>query len=113
MSGRCAINRDCKLKPIKDFYKTKDPEQITQYIGIAIDEPQRLERLKIGKPKKISLLEKYEYTEQMAFDVCKKNNLLSPIYDFAPRGGVGFVQMQDTVNSNICDTITKLYGIGF
>ena len=39
---------------------------------------------------KVSLLEKYGYTEQMAFDLCKKYDLISPIYDFAPRGGCWF-----------------------
>ena len=90
MAGKCWANRELKIKPIKDFYKTKDPDQITQYIGIAIDEPKRLERLKKDKPTKISLLEKYGYTEEMAFELCKKYGLLSPIYDFAPRGGCWF-----------------------
>lgn len=88
MSGRCAINSRCKTKPINDFFKAKDPEQVTQYIGIAIDEPKRLERLRDKKPTRISLLEKYGYTEKMAFELCEKYGLLSPIYDFAPRGGV-------------------------
>ena len=39
---------------------------------------------------KVSLLQKYGYTEQMAYDLCKKYDLLSPIYDFAPRGGCWF-----------------------
>ena len=90
MAGRCTINDRCKVKPIKDFFKAKDPEQVTQYIGIAIDEPKRLARLKDKKPTRISLLEKYGYTEKMAFELCEKYGLLSPIYDFAPRGGCWF-----------------------
>lgn len=90
MAGKCWANRDLKVKPINDFFKSMDPEQITQYIGIAADEPKRLERLKSGKPRKISLLEKYGYTEKMAFELCEKYGLLSPIYDFAPRGGCWF-----------------------
>ncbi len=89
MAGHCNVNRDCKSKQIKDFYKSIS-EDITQYIGIAIDEPERLSRIRISDVPKISLLEKYGYTEQMAFDLCKKYNLLSPIYDFAPRGGCWF-----------------------
>lgn len=88
MSMKCDINKSLKIKPIKDFYKTIS-EDITQYIGIAIDEPDRLARL---NGNNISLLGKYGYTEQMAFDLCKKYNLLSPIYDFTQRGGVGSVQ---------------------
>ena len=90
MAGRCIINDRCKIKPIKDFIKTKDPKQITQYLGIAIDEPKRLERLKDEKTICISLLEKYRYTEKMAYELCEKYNLLSPTYDFTPRGGCWF-----------------------
>lgn len=90
MAGRCAINRSLKINPIHKFYKGQDLDAITQYIGIAVDEPKRLERLKEGRPAKISLLERYGYTEAMAFDLCRKYGLLSPIYDFAPRGGCWF-----------------------
>ena len=58
-----------------------------QYIGIAADEPKRLERL---DGKKISLLAKYGYTEAMAADLCKEYGLYSPIYEFTSRGGCWF-----------------------
>lgn len=86
MMGRCDVQRDCKLKAIKSFWKSVSGD-FTQYIGIAIDEPVRMERV-VKAGNQISLLEKYGYTEKMAFDLCKKYDLLSPIYDFAPRGGV-------------------------
>lgn len=89
MVGHCNINRDCKLKPIRDFYKNIQDE-VVQYVGIAKDEEKRLERIRISDIPKISLLEKYGYTEQMAFDLCNKYDLLSQIYDFAPRGGCWF-----------------------
>lgn len=42
-------------------------------------------------PEHIDFIKKkYGYTEQMAFDLCKEYDLLSPIYDFAPRGGCWF-----------------------
>lgn len=88
MSGRCAINRDCKIKPIKDFCKKID-ETVYQYIGIAIDEPERLKRIK-NSDNKVSLLEKYGYTEKMAFELCKEYDLLSPVYGFSFRGGCWF-----------------------
>lgn len=88
MAGKCQINRSVKVQAIKDFLSGMKPEEYTQYIGIAIDEPERLERLR--GTNRISLLEKYGYTEQMAFELCKKYELLSPIYDFAPRGGCWF-----------------------
>lgn len=88
MSGRCQINRSVKVLPIKRFLKSFG-EEFTQYIGIAIDEPARLDRV-VKTSNQISLLAKYEYTEQMAFDLCKEYNLLSPVYDFAKRGGCWF-----------------------
>lgn len=88
MAGKCQINRSIKVQPIKDFLKNMDPEEYMQYLGIAIDEPKRLERLR--GTNRISLLEKYGYTEKMALELCKKYDLLSPIYDFAPRGAAGF-----------------------
>ena len=113
MAGKCWANRDLKIKPINDFFKNKDPNKITQYIGIAADEPKRLKRLKTGQTKKVSLLEKYGYTEKMALDLCEKYDLLSPIYDFAPRGGAGFAQMQDILNLSTYEHSIETYGTGF
>ena len=97
MAGKCQINRSVKVQPIKDFLKNMDPEEYMQYLGIAIDEPKRLEQLR--GTNRISLLEKYGYTEKMALELCKKYDLLSPIYDFAPRGGAaGFVLTQGMRN---------------
>lgn len=109
MSGRCQINRSVKVLPIKRFLKSFE-EEFTQYIGIAIDEPVRLDRV-ARTTNQISLLQKYGYTEQMAFDLCKEYDLLSPIYDFAPRGAVGSAQTQGIVNCGICGTIIGIYGI--
>lgn len=53
--GLCTINRDCKLAPIRS-YLASQTDDITQYIGIAADEPKRLERL---KENQLSLLAKY------------------------------------------------------
>lgn len=88
MVGKCLMNDLCKVGPIRNFLKSQ--KEIVQYIGIAIDEPERLARVKISDVPKMSLLEKYNYTEQMSFDLCKRYDLLSPIYDFAPRGGCWF-----------------------
>lgn len=96
MAGRCQVNRSIKVQPIKDFFKGMGTNEYMQYIGIAIDEPKRLERL--NGTNKISLLEKYGYTENMAFELCERYNLLSPIYQFAPRGGVGFALTPERQN---------------
>ena len=88
MPGKCMINSQCKIRPIKKFWK-EIKEPFTQYIGIAIDEPKRMNRM-VKAGNNVSLLEKYGYTEQMAFDLCKEYGLLSPIYEFAPRNGCWF-----------------------
>ena len=86
LCSRCVINRDCKVPPIKKYIKQLG--DITQYIGIAIDEPQRLKRLE--NTNKVSLLAKYGYTEQMARDLCIEYDLLSPIYEVSTRNGCWF-----------------------
>lgn len=85
MAGRCMINRDCKMRAINKYFK--DNKDVIQYIGIAIDEPRRLAKL---DDKHISLLERYGYTEKMAYDLCEKYDLLSPSYEFSTRGGCWF-----------------------
>lgn len=92
--GRCAANSELKIKPIHDFYKRLDiaGSEYMQYIGIAIDEPERLKRLR--GTNKVSLLERYSVTEAAAFDLCKQYDLLSPTYDFLKRGGCWFCPNQ-------------------
>lgn len=48
LSAHCAIQRDCKLAPIRAYHKTLPPDTM-QYIGIAADEPKRLTRLNGNK----------------------------------------------------------------
>lgn len=86
LAGRCSIQRDCKLPPIKAYQKQLPPDTVT-YIGIAADEPIRLARL---KPGQVSLMEKYGVTEQDAYEMCKKEQLLSPLYEYSHRGGCWF-----------------------
>lgn len=84
--GRCAVQRDCKLKPILRYQKSLPPDTV-QYIGIARDEQKRL--LRLGGSK-ISLLDKYGLTEQDAKQLCREAGLLSPVYEFTDRGGCWF-----------------------
>ena len=87
IGGRCAANSYIKVGALKKFFKKINQDHI-KYVGIAADEPKRLERLQ--GTNKVSLLEKYGYTEQMAYDLCKEYGLLSPIYNFSKRGGCWF-----------------------
>lgn len=85
--GKCAVQRDCKARPIERYQKTLPPGTL-QYVGIAQDEQTRLLRLREGR--QISLLEKYKFTEQDAWEFCRKAGLLSPVYAFTDRGGCWF-----------------------
>ena len=55
LAGRCAIQRDCKVPPLEAYKKSLPPGTVS-YLGIAADEPIRLERL---KPDQVSLMAKY------------------------------------------------------
>lgn len=98
-SKPCYANTYLKIAPIKQYYKnfSKDYD-IIQYVGIASDEPIRLKRLE--GTNKISLLDKYGYTEAMAMAKCKEYGLVNPCYSMDIRGGVGFVSMQ--TSTGIC-----------
>lgn len=85
LEGKCLANRELRVKPIRDYLKQFP--KVIQYIGIAIDEPERLKRL---TRTKISLLAKYRYTEAMAMELCSKYDLVSPIYQNSSRGGCWF-----------------------
>ncbi len=87
LCGKCAVQRDCKVRPIERYQKTL-PSGTVQYVGIAQDEQDRLLRLESGR--QVSLLEKYNFTEQDARQLCEDAGLLSPVYAFTDRGGCWF-----------------------
>lgn len=63
-----------------------------QYLGIAADEPVRIERHQ--KPGFKMPLVEAGWTEAMCRDWCEKNGLLSPIYTDSARGGCWFCHNQ-------------------
>lgn len=69
-----------------------DKYTVVQYLGIALDEPLRLQRLD-GVTKKSPLAE-IGWTEADARKWCEGNDLLSPIYTTATRGGCWFCHNQ-------------------
>lgn len=98
-------NGRLKLDPINKFIteKIKEFGAVTEYIGIANDEPKRLERykqLETENHKYITLAD-LGITELQAMEICKENNLLSPKYNNSFRGGVGSAQ------NNQCGTCTN------
>ena len=83
--GFCKVQDRCKAPPLDRFYRNH--KGATQYIGFAKDEDERLLKL---NGSKLSLLSKYGYTQKDAREICRKNGLLSPIYEFCKRGGCFF-----------------------
>lgn len=61
------------------------------YVGIAADEPNRLERLTDTRK---SPLAEAGWTEQKCLEWCEQNDLLSPIYTSSARGGCWFCHNQ-------------------
>ena len=89
LGGMCVGNSRLKMRPLRQYKKQyPDAENI---VGIAADEPKRLKRLTSGTR---SLLAEQKYTEKMAYDLCKKHGLLSPIYRNNQRGGCWFCPNQ-------------------
>lgn len=86
LCGRCYVQRDCKTRPLTAYKRSLG--DVTQYIGIANDEDARIARLD-GK-NLVSILAKYKIDEAGAREICTRNGLLSPIYEFAPRNGCFF-----------------------
>lgn len=86
LGGFCRMNSIGKMTPMRRYWRQFNGNYIS-YVGIAVDEPERLARL---SNKSISLLAKYGYTERMAFELCKKYDLLSPNYLNSSRGGCWF-----------------------
>lgn len=64
-----------------------------QIIGIAADEKKRIERHK-DKPNILLPLVELGWTEQDCWNWCEENDLLSPIYSTAARGGCWFCHNQ-------------------
>lgn len=87
----CVINDRCKVKALRKYKNENFDKDTIQYIGVAVDEPKRLERL---TDNKISLLAQYGVTKEMAKEICQSHDLLSPIYKFSKRNGCWFCPNQ-------------------
>lgn len=75
-----------KMPPIREIERGN-----MGYVGIAADEPNRYHIL---SNKKKSPLVEAGWTEEMCREWCEKNDLLSPIYTTATRGGCWFCHNQ-------------------
>lgn len=63
-----------------------------QYLGIAVDEPKRIRRH--ARPEFMLPLVKAGWNEAYCRKWCEENDLLSPIYTTAARGGCWFCHNQ-------------------
>ena len=102
LCGKCYVQRDLKTRPI-DKWKRSLTGDTVQYLGIAADEQDRLMRL--DGAQKISLLDKYGYSEEDAKQLCKDWGLLSPVYEFTDRGGGCFFcpNAKDSELRHLCE----------
>ena len=86
LTGRCYVQDRCKARTL-DRYKKKMKQECIQYVGITLDEPLRLEKL---KPNQKSLLAMEGLTQEDTYRICEREGLLSPIYNITNRGGCWF-----------------------
>ena len=91
-------NSRLKLDPIQNFIQEikKQGKKVVEYIGIASDEPKRLERykeLETENHKYITLAD-FGIDELEALEICKRKGLLSPKYENSFRGGCWFCPKQ-------------------
>lgn len=80
-----------KLKMAAIYKALKSIKNSVQYIGIALDEPNRFHNL---DENKTSPLVEIGWTEEDCKNWCIENDLLSPIYSNSTRGGCWFCHNQ-------------------
>lgn len=83
----CYIKNYCKQIPLDKWSKKQG--EFVKIIGYAVDETERIGRMK-KHPNQRSLLYEYNITEKEAYNICVCNNLLSPIYELDVRDGCWF-----------------------
>lgn len=106
LTGRCSIQRDCKLPPIRNYQKTL-PQDTVYYLGIAADEPIRLARL---KKNQTSLLAKYNLTEKLRGRCAKPRDCCPHYMRSQGAAAAGFAPMRPCGNFGTCTTPTPIYG---
>ena len=108
-------NDRLKLGAISKYQAQFGNDEITQFVGIAYDEQLRWARMlkkQTDKRKYRSLLVEQKLTEQDAFEICKRYDLLSPMYgvDGIYMGGAGFARSNALQTFTVCGKPTLTYG---
>ena len=85
-------NSRLKMAAIRQMPKSDGVTNIVQYLGIAADEPERIERH--TKPNVVLPLVLIGWDEAFCRQWCEENDLLSPIYSSSARGGCWFCHNQ-------------------
>ena len=85
-------NSRLKMAAIRQTPKSDGVTNIVQYLGIASDEPERIERH--TKPNVVLPLVLAGWDEAYCRQWCEENDLLSPIYSSSARGGCWFCHNQ-------------------
>ena len=85
-------NSRLKMAAIRQIPKSDGVTNIVQYLGIASDEPERIERH--TKPNVVLPLVLAGWDEAYCRQWCEDNDLLSPIYSSSARGGCWFCHNQ-------------------
>lgn len=83
-----------KVIPIRKFYKSLNRKYI-EYVGICIDEPERIERMR-ARDNQRSLLAEQKITQPQARALCFEEGLLCPTYKNKVRDGCWFCPNQST-----------------
>lgn len=92
----CGMVQQRTQASTNNVFYSKCGSEVVQYIGIAADEGARTERhrKKMEEGKEYLPLVEAGWTEQMCRDWCEENDLLSPMYTSANRGGCWFCHNQ-------------------
>ena len=106
--GRCAVQRDCKLKPILRYQKSLPPDTV-QYIGIAKDEQERLLRL---AGNRVSLLASTTVQRKMQSSSASGQGCFRLSTHLQPAGAVGSALTPKEKNCAISMTTTRTCGNG-
>ncbi len=90
IGGMCVANDRLKMRPLREFFKGVG--KCEQIVGIAYDEPERLEK-KIMRGRR-SVLAENKVFEADTYAICRHYGLLSPTYDDKKRNGCWFCPNQ-------------------
>ena len=92
-TAECSVVRKAESKVFSQSSLAQGAKKnIVQYLGIAADEPERIKRHSV--PGKMLPLVDIGWDEAYCRQWCEENDLLSPIYTTATRGGCWFCHNQ-------------------